>query len=60
MSDENNAHADTMRLHRMAHGRRDGWDCLGDEADLGPRTERRWKSSSGPKTIPSLGIELKI
>lgn len=47
-------------IELFARSRRDGWDCLGNEADLGPRTERRWKSSAGPKVIPSLGIELKI
>lgn len=25
-----------------------GWDHIGNEADLGPRTERRWNSKSGP------------
>lgn len=35
-------------LELFARQRREGWDALGDETDLGPRTERRWSSQSGP------------
>ncbi len=38
-------------IELFARNRRPGWDALGDEADLGPRTERKWgsKSSRAPR-----------
>lgn len=49
-------------IELFARQRRDGWDSLGDEADLGPRTTRRWKSNKSP-TKPDeslLNIELDL
>ncbi len=46
----------------FARQRREGWNALGDETDIGPRTERKWRSRGGPRTteIPNLGIKLKL
>lgn len=46
-------------LELFARNRQPGWDCLGNEADLGPRTERKWKSKRGP--IPSkLVVDIEL
>jgi N6-adenosine-specific RNA methylase IME4 len=37
-------------IELFARQRRSGWDVLGNEKDLGPRTARKWKSSRGPTT----------
>jgi N6-adenosine-specific RNA methylase IME4 len=43
-------------IELFARQRRPGWDALGNEADLGPRTERKWpsKSSRAPRGLVNI------
>jgi N6-adenosine-specific RNA methylase IME4 len=50
-------------LELFARNKRDGWDSIGNEAELGPQTERRWKSSRGPgtkKKHPKLDFDISL
>lgn len=45
-------------IELFARQRMNNWDCLGNEADLGPRTTRRWKSKRGPSKTLKLDLNL--
>jgi N6-adenosine-specific RNA methylase IME4 len=45
-------------LELFARERTGGWDSIGNEVDLGPRSERKWNSKRGPKTYNADLMEL--